>query len=154
MKYELGESKVFMGIEVYRVVALKSFGNVTKGDIGGWVEDEDNLSQQGNCWIFDEAMAVNRSMVAGNAEMHDYSKMLDDSMIWDHSRMYDNAQMCNNSGMYDNSKMLNNSEMHDSSEMWDNSKMSGNSKMFNNSRMYGTAELLGNSKMRGDSIEI
>lgn len=35
----------------YRVVAMKDFGNVRAGDIGGIVHSAKNLSQDGNCWI-------------------------------------------------------------------------------------------------------
>lgn len=43
--------------------ALKDFGNVKKGDIGGFVESEDNLSQDDDCWIYDNAV------VCGNARI-------------------------------------------------------------------------------------
>ncbi|AQX27274.1 hypothetical protein [Bartonella sp. Raccoon60] len=32
-----------------RIVAVKSFGDVTEGDLGGFIENESNLSQQGDC---------------------------------------------------------------------------------------------------------
>ena len=44
-KYELiKESKTtFIGRDIYRIRALKNFGNVKAGDVGGWVCSEDNL---------------------------------------------------------------------------------------------------------------
>ena len=41
---------------LYRVKALKDFSNVKKGDIGGYVECESNLSHNGKCWIYDNAV--------------------------------------------------------------------------------------------------
>ena len=43
-KYEiLKDTKEFyFGREIYRIRALKDFGNVKKGDIGGYVESEEN----------------------------------------------------------------------------------------------------------------
>ncbi len=38
-KYELtADSKVVLGKKVFRIKALISFGNVTAGDLGGYVE--------------------------------------------------------------------------------------------------------------------
>ena len=36
---------------------------VVKGDLGGYVQNEDNLSQEGTCWIFDDAIACESSFV-------------------------------------------------------------------------------------------
>ena len=51
-KYKLTEETINVyGITLYRIEALKDFGNVKKGDKGGFIEKEDNLSQYRNCWI-------------------------------------------------------------------------------------------------------
>ena len=63
------------GITVYRIEALKSFDNVKKGDIGGYVESYDNLSQIGSCWIYDD------SIVFQNAHIWDNSKVMYESYI-------------------------------------------------------------------------
>ena len=39
------------GVILHRIEALKSFGNVKVGDLGGYVESEDNLSQSGTYYI-------------------------------------------------------------------------------------------------------
>ena len=36
---------------LYRIKALKTTADLVKGELGGWVESEDNLSQDGSCWI-------------------------------------------------------------------------------------------------------
>lgn len=46
-KYKLtDETKWLYGRTLHRIVALRDFGNVRKGDIGGWIEKEDNLSSK------------------------------------------------------------------------------------------------------------
>ena len=54
---------------LYRIKALKDFGNVKKSDIGGYVESENNLSQLGDCWIYDNAVVVGNAKVCDNAEV-------------------------------------------------------------------------------------
>ena len=51
-KYELTSITMeFGGRTLYRIRSLKNFSDVRKGDLGGWVQTKDNLSQEGDCWI-------------------------------------------------------------------------------------------------------
>ena len=62
-KFELTtDTKMFLGKELFRIKALISFGNVRAGDVGGYIEKEENLSQSGNAWVFGDAE------VSGNAD--------------------------------------------------------------------------------------
>lgn len=36
---------------LYRIQATASFGDVVVGDLGGYIESEDNLSHDGNAWV-------------------------------------------------------------------------------------------------------
>ena len=172
----------FKGRILHRIRALKNFNDVKTGDIGGFVESEWNLSQEGNCWIYDDAKSMDsakctdesqmyngscmydnsrmldNSRMYDNAMMYDNSKMFDNSKMYDNSRMYyyskmcDNSRMCDYSRMYDNTIMYDNSEMYDYSEMCNNSKMYDNSKMYNNSTMYDNSSLHGNAKASNNAI--
>jgi hypothetical protein len=63
-KYELtSETKFVIGKTLYRIKALVSFGTVSAGDTGGFVEKEENLSQSGDAWVYGNAE------VSGNAEV-------------------------------------------------------------------------------------
>ena len=46
-------------------MACKDFGRVKKGDFGGLIESENNLSHEGNCWVFV------RARVSGDARVYD-----------------------------------------------------------------------------------
>lgn len=60
-KYRLtGEKSEYDESVIFRIQALKDFGDVKAGDLGGWVESEDNLSHEGDCWIYDDAKAIPR----------------------------------------------------------------------------------------------
>lgn len=48
-KYELTEDTLEIdGHILHRIKALKDFGDVKKGDLGGFVEKESNLAQEGD----------------------------------------------------------------------------------------------------------
>lgn len=57
------------GQQLSRLEALKDFNDVKAGDLGGFVESADNLSQDGNCWLYDKSMAVGNSRVTGSARL-------------------------------------------------------------------------------------
>lgn len=55
-KYRLTEETTKVGNRtLYRIQALRDFGNVKEGDIGGYIESEKNLSQDGNAWVYGNA---------------------------------------------------------------------------------------------------
>ena len=71
-KFELTtDSKILFGRKLFRIKALVSFGNVGAGDIGGFVEKEENLSQDGDAWVYGNAMVYGNARVSGNAMVSD-----------------------------------------------------------------------------------
>lgn len=73
------EKKVVDGVVVRRIRALRSFSSVIAGDFGGYVEDECNLAQTGNCWIFGNAVARGNARVCDDAELYDTVDLCGDS---------------------------------------------------------------------------
>ena len=154
-KYELiKESKtMFAEREIFRIRALKDFEDVKAGDVGGWVCSYNNLSQKGDCWIYDNAKCLDdarvydNAVMCGNAVMFGNAKMFDNAKMSDSSIICDNAEMCGNSKMYDTSTMCGSSKMFDNAEMFDDTEMCDNAMMFNNSKMFDNAKMCGSSKM-------
>ena len=81
-KYELTtECKEFLGRKLYRIKALTSFSDVKEGDLGGWIEKEENLSQEGNTWVYGNATVYGNAMVYGNAEIKKKTHLLEIGFI-------------------------------------------------------------------------
>ena len=55
-KYELVGEFEFFGIKFFQIKALISFGNVDAGELGGYIEKEDNLDMSGNAWVSGNAL--------------------------------------------------------------------------------------------------
>lgn len=69
-KYELISCKHTSKSGQYRIRALKDVNrSVKKGDIGGYVDSENVLSPEGECWIFDDSFALQGSVITGNASV-------------------------------------------------------------------------------------
>lgn len=53
---------------LHRIRALENIRKgVHPGDLGGFVQSEENLSQEGRCWIFDNAIAGEQVFLSGDA---------------------------------------------------------------------------------------
>lgn len=71
-KYELtGETKEIGGVTLHRIRALIDIPehDVKAGDLGGWVEAETNLSQNGEAWVTDAALVTGKACVTGSARV-------------------------------------------------------------------------------------
>lgn len=51
-KFELTtNTKMFLGKKLFQIKALISFGDVEVGELGGYIEKEENLDYDGNAWV-------------------------------------------------------------------------------------------------------
>lgn len=68
-KYELihEDTVSFDGRTLYRIKSLRDFGCVKKGELGGYIEKEYNLSHEGNAWVSGDARVYENARVYGNA---------------------------------------------------------------------------------------
>ena len=70
-KHELTDDTITVGGRIlHRIKALKSFSDVEEGDLGGYVEKEDNLNQSGNAWVYGNARVYGDARVSGNAQVY------------------------------------------------------------------------------------
>ena len=69
-KYELtAEFIEKWGKKLFRIKALISFGSVEAGELGGYIEKEDNLAHDGNAWVYGDAEVCGNARVYGDAEV-------------------------------------------------------------------------------------
>ena len=97
-KYEISEIAHPKYPWLHRIRALSDVRpGVQKGDLGGYVQGEENLSQEGTCWIFDNASACENCFVnqqatlSGSAVSCGSALISGGAMIRDHAVIDDNA---------------------------------------------------------------
>ena len=133
-KYTLNESMHIMETTaLYRIEALRDFGDVKAGDHGGFVESESNLSHTGDCWIYNDARAV------GN------------SMVYDNARILDCAFVDNYAKIFGNAKIFDNAKIFGDARVFDNAKIFDNVKIFGDARVFGDAKLIDNTTVGGSA---
>jgi hypothetical protein len=101
-KYEITDEVKTLenGKIVHRIKSLIRFGeDVYPGDLGGFIESEDNLSPDGTCWIYNNAVACDHSVVSENGQLRD------NSMIYDYAKVCGKAIMYNHSRLYGHGKL-------------------------------------------------
>jgi hypothetical protein len=130
-KYELtNETIEHCGRTLYRIKALRDFGNVKQGDLGGYVESENNLSHNGSAWVFDFARVFGDAWVSGNG------------------RVYGNAWV------YGNAMVRGNARVFGGAVVSGNSDVRGNAEVFDDARVYGDAWVSGNAIATKDVINL
>ena len=69
-KYELTSEYIeVFGRKLFRIKALIAFGSIEVGELGGYVETENNLSQSGNAWVYGDARVSDNAWVYGDADI-------------------------------------------------------------------------------------
>ena len=65
-KFELTTEFItnFLGTKLFRIKALVEFGKVEKGELGGFVEKEENLDHDGDAWVSGNAWVYGDQMYA------------------------------------------------------------------------------------------
>ena len=124
-KYELTDECIdFNGHKLYRIKALRSFGDVEVGDLGGFVEAEKNLSHFRNAWVY------------GNAEVYG------NAGVYDNAKVYGNARVFGNAGVYGNAIVFGNAKVADNAKVAGNAEVSGNAKVYSNAKVYDNADYI------------
>lgn len=135
MKYEITNETIDYGFKkLHRIRALKDFGDVKKGDLGGYVETMDNLSQEGDCWIYDNG------------------KVMDYGFVSDKGKVFDNGTVSGNGVVLDKGEVCDNGSVRDNGEVSGYGKISGNGEVYGNGAVRYFGSVLHNGKVLGDAV--
>ena len=140
-KYKLTDKTINVGSRIlYQIEALKDFGNVKKGDKGGYVEKEDNLSQYKNCWVYDYAMVF------------DDAKVYDNAKVYGNAQVYGYALVCDDANVYGNAKVFENAEVSFDAKVYDDAKVYEYGMVQGKAKVRGNAEVCANACIFGDAV--
>lgn len=94
-KYEFtDETKRIGDVVLHRIKAVRDFGNVYAGDLGGWIEKERNLSHYDNSWVYSNAQVYDDAWVCDNAQVYGNAQVCGNSWVYDNARVYGDAWVC------------------------------------------------------------
>ena len=151
-KYKLTDETINLnGVTLYRIEALKYFGEIKKGDKGGFIESENNLAHEGDAWVSDNAhvygnaCVFDNSQVYGNAFVSGYAQVYGDAFVYGNAWLYDNTRVCGYARVADNARVYGDANVCDDSSIF------GSALVYDNARVYGDALVRGYACVCGDA---
>ena len=151
-KYKLTDETINLnGATLYRIEALKDFGEIKKGDKGGFIESENNLAHEGDAWVSDNAH------VYGDACVFDNARVYNNAFVSGYAQVYGNARVYGNAWLYDNTRVCgyawvaDNARVYGDANVCDDSSIFGSACVYDNARVYGDALVRGYACVCGDA---
>lgn len=132
---------------LFRIKALRDFGRVWKGDIGGLVSSEVNLRHDGNCWIYENASVIESAIVCDNARVLRNALVKGLAQISDNATIDFNAKVSCNAIVSDNSYVSENATVKGRSHIKGNAYIHGNAFITDDSCIYGNAQIYGEAEI-------
>lgn len=130
---------------VHQIRALKDFGDVKAGDLGGWIESEENLSQSGNCWVADNAMVYDHAQVRDNAILRG------NAIACDRAQVTENAKLFDKTWIADDARISGQAELHDFAYAKDDAIISDFALASGRASVSGEAQVLNHAKIDGSA---
>lgn len=141
-KYEIlkEDSIEFNCRTLYRIRALKDFINkvvfknnkiimcegVKMGDLGGYVQSEENLSQEGKCWVADNAYVYDNANVSNNARVGGHARIGGSTRISQNAKIDYKANLYGDIWICGETHICGNADIRGRIVISDNSQISGN----------------------------
>ena len=140
-----GETITIADVTLYRIQAMRDFGNVRKGEKGGFIQSEKNLSHEGSCWVYDNAK------VYGDAEVYENALVYENAEVCGAAWVYGNAIICGNAKVCEKAKVYTNAIVYTNARVCGYAKVCGNAEVFEYAMVYGDAWVYGNAMVHGDA---
>lgn len=161
-KYEITPNKrveIIDGtsITTRQIRACRNFGHVKKGDIGGYIDSEENLSHEGDCWIHDNAMALQNARVMGGAQVFDNAMICGDAMVGGNAQINEYARISDHALVTKHADISGHAEVKGYTKVSGFATVSGMACVTSQSRIKdhaficGSAHIDGNALITGDS---
>lgn len=142
-KYLLTDQTIeFQGTTLHRIVAVRDFGAIKAGMMGGFVRYEGNLSHEGNCWVGQTAKVMDEARVRDNAIISG------SAVITGHAVIENNAAVTGASVINDGAIVYGDTVVKDHAHIKGQSRISGNSIIVDDAIIDGEANIHSASVMR------
>lgn len=143
------------GRTLCRIRALRDFGDVKAGDWGGFVESENNLSHEGDCWIYNNAKVWDKAHISGDATVFHNARVYGKAKVYGKARIGGYAMVLGEAEVYDDAEVYAGAMIDQKAQVYGNSKVygdayiSGAAWIFERAQIYGCARVHGNTVIHG-----
>ena len=123
-------------IKVYRIRALRAFADVKIGDLGGFVETKQNLSNMGNAWVYGNARVCDNAKVYGNAEVYGNAKVYGDARVYGNAEVCGDARVCGDAEVCGDARVCGDAEVCDNAKVYGNAEVCGDAEVCDNANIF------------------
>lgn len=138
------ETRLVEGRTLHRIKALRDFGGcfikVKAGELGGWIQCEENLSHEGTAWVFDNACVMDSGKIVNSAKVYDTAIVRDKAVV------AGTAVICKHALIRDTAVVLGHALVGG------NAIAGGTSGIFGNAQVYGHAYIRGDAKVCENAV--
>jgi len=137
---------------------LQRIRRISDGLIGGWIEKEDNLSHEGECFVYGDARISGDAQVSGNVRIYGNAQICGNAQISKDAWVSENAQISGNAWIFGNAQISGDAQISGNAWVWGNAwifgnaKISGDAQISGNAWVWGNAYIYGNAKISGGEI--
>jgi len=130
---------------------LHEIKRLSDGKLGGWIEKEENLSQEGNCWVDGEAKVYGDAKVEGNAQVCDYAEVYDNAKVYGNAHVFRDARVYGDALVRDDVQVADEAEVYGDARVYDDALVRGHAKVYGDAEVYDYAKVYGQAKVYGDA---
>lgn len=143
-KYKLTDETIrCFGQTLHRIEALKDFGDVKKGDKGGWIKKESNLQHKYNCWVYEEAKIYDNAQILGDAKVYGSAEVHGSANVFGEAEVFEKADIFGESKIYGEAQIHGNASIYDNAEIFGKTNIFGDAQIFDEAKVYGKAKIYG-----------
>lgn len=137
-KYEMtDETKVVHGRRLYRIKALRDFGSVKAGELGGWIQREENLSHDGTAWIRDNACVMDSAVVRQAAQVSGIASITDYAIVTQCASISDSATIRSRAFVGGNAKIEGGVDVSGGATIYGDAHIFGNARVSDETKVGG-----------------
>ena len=139
------------GKKLFRIKALVEFGDVKAGELGGYVEKEENVSQDGNAWVSGDARVYGNAWVSDNAKVFDNAEVSGNAEVYGDTEVSGDARVSGNARVYGNAWVSGDARVYGDAWACGNAWVRGNARVYGDARVSGNAWVSGNARVSGNA---
>ena len=105
-KFELTDNFIInaFGVKLFQIKCTKSFKYAKEGDLGGYVEKDENLDQESDAWVSGNARVYGNAQVYGNAEVYGNAQVYGNARVFGNAEVSGDAEVSGNAEIDNNNK--------------------------------------------------
>ena len=150
LKYKMTDNTLMVnGRVLHQIVALKDFGMIKKGDLGGWIEDYSNLSQEGKAWVTNNACVYAFAKVSMNAFVGGNARVAGKAVVTENAIVQNNAYIYGNAEVSGHAHVCSNAHIYGDACVYGNAVIRGNAHIYGFTSIYDLADVYDNAYVYG-----